>query len=178
MKGYGDTALYALLATLLFFHFLFFCLENNRGLQKWGTPWWQTLHETRIYLQVGIIKHIVYWGAFWVGLYLSRTQADVYGTVTVISPWVQTLTLLFIVNKVCLLLTQQKNVNPSASWPLSSSDYDAVPGLGAAPLLSMTRSRTAYVMVTWLQNVSDIVLQNVPSALLFGYGVGTALPRA
>jgi len=179
MKGYGDTALYALLATLLFFHFIFYCLENNQGMQKWGRAWWQVLHETRVYLQVGVIKHVVYWGAFWVGLYLARTQGDIYGTISVVSPWVQTLTLLFILNKVCVLLTQEKSVNPSASWPLASDDYDDVSGvLGATALLSMTRSRTAFVIVYWLQSVSDIVLQNVPSALFFGYGVGCALPRA
>ena len=186
MKGYGQTAYYALLATLLVFHLLFFCLENNSGLQKTSNQLWQSLSETRQYLQVGVVKHVVYWGAFWVGLYLARTQTNVYAAIQVAGPWVQVLTLLFIVNKVCLLLTAIPNKRVSADFPLSYTSYDEVVEVTAPalymddtePALSPEKSKLLYVIVYWLQSVSDIVLAQTPGALAFGYAVGCAFPRS
>jgi hypothetical protein len=91
--------------------------------------------------------------------------------------------LTLLVNKVCLLLTQQYNplyngsgnsVYPSFG-PASRTYYNASnENPDGIPLLSATKFKAGYVVVSWVQNVTDILLQQFPS-LFFGFAATFAL---
>lgn len=183
MKGYGDAAAYAFLAMLLLFHLLFFCFENNTGMQKWSKQFREVLYETRVFLQVGVITQFVFWASFWVGIFMSRSQGDFFSTVIMGTPWIQLLVSIFLVNKVCQVLTARNGINPSAKWPFASANYTPVAGAvgdvvtGAVPALSDAKLKALYVLAYWLQNVTEIVLVNFPAGFMFGYAAGLAFPR-
>lgn len=190
--GYGQPAFFAVLGTLLIFHYIAWVLENNAAIKRTTPQLNNSIFELRVYLQVGIIAQFVYWSCFFLGLVVARTSSNIEGAVASIAPLVTLLTFLVLVNKLCQQLTGITGTGPSASWPLAKDAYGVgltTAGSGVAggttpddvvgaPWATSTAHKWLFVPVYWIQNVTEIVTSQFPSAFMFGFAAGATFPRA
>ena len=191
--GYGQPAYFAVLGTLLIFHYITWVLENNAAIKRITPQLLNSIFEIRVYLQVGIISQFVYWSAFFLGLVVARTSSSMEGVVMSVSPLISLMTFLVILNKVCQQLTGISGTNPSAQYPFFKRDYGegtTTAGSGVngtsvtpdsivanSPWATPTQHRWLFVPVYWLQNVTEIVTAQFPSAFMFGFAAGCTFPR-
>ena len=173
------------LLVMLVIHFVLYALENNTGIQK-SKSVHQSLYETRVFLQTAVVKHYLYWGFFILGA-MTAVSIDVnsYESFFMYFRGYGSLVLLtLLVNKVCLVLTQV--YNPEYSGSVAGTPYPPFGpgGVGEVspintnthgiPLLSATKFKAGFVVVRWVQTVTDILLQQFPS-LFFGFATTFAL---
>lgn len=163
LSEYGSLPFLTFLVFLLFIHYLAFVLANNDGVQNSkGTS--QAFFELQIWLQTVVIKLLLYYGSFLFGLYIGNANQNSYYDIAAISPFVAILAIIYVINKGCLIFTGQKN-----------PEYTVGPGGTATGILSLTKNKWLYVPVTWLQTVTDIIIQQTVPGGLLGYAVGKSL---
>jgi len=99
------------LAILLFVHYIFYILENLSAFETKAQTWKQALSEVRQFLQVGVIRWLIYFASMIGGLSqalqggIAVTEGDLLWGMG----WAKVVILVLIVNKACVLLTGQKN---------------------------------------------------------------------
>ena len=160
LDDYAEPAFLGALFFLLFIHFFSFALENNVNLQNWSPALAQSLYEVRIFLQTVVIKNLLFYSAFILGLMVGGSRQSVYTDLMLFGPYVGLIVVIVIINKVTVLVTGHHN-------PEYNSVYSA-----ADPLLSLTKSKWLYIPVIWIQAVTDIIIQQVAVASMYGYAVG------
>ena len=160
LTAYGEATVFGVLFTLLFFHFLTYVLENNTGIQTNVPGLYQILFETRLLLQVTIVKNFLYYGAFILALVQGAKDQSFLEDAAELAPITALLILVWAINKFCVWSTG--NNNP---------EYAQV-GVLTNPWITSAKSRTIYVLFSWTQTVTDIILQQVIPGGFYGYAVG------
>lgn len=158
---YGSSLFFAVLLFILFVHFIAFALANNVGLQGWSKGLSQALFELQVWLQTVVVKLLLYYGAFIAGLFMGAANNAIESDLYALIPYVQFLVVVYIINKTCLILTGQKN-----------PEYTIGPGGAATGVLSLTKTKWLYTVVTWLETVTDIIIQQIVPGSIYGYAVG------
>jgi hypothetical protein len=158
---YGSSLFRAVLLFILFIHFIAFSLANNKGLQGWSKGLSQALFELYVWLQTVVVKLLLYYSAFIAGLFLGAANNSIENDLVSLLPFVQFLIVIYVINKTCLILTGQKN-----------PEYTTGPGGAATGVLSLTKTKWLYTVITWLETVTDIIIQQVVPGSIYGYAVG------
>jgi hypothetical protein len=158
---YGSSLFLAVLLFILFIHFIAFSLANNKGLQGWSKGLSQALFELYVWLQTVVVKLLLYYSAFIAGLFLGAANNSIESDLVSLLPFVQFLIVIYVINKTCLILTGQKN-----------PEYTTGPGGAATGVLSLTKTKWLYTVITWLETVTDIIIQQVVPGSIYGYAVG------
>jgi hypothetical protein len=158
---YGSSLFIAVLLFILFIHFIAFALANNKGLQGWSKGLSQALFELQVWLQTVVVKLLLYYGAFIAGLFMGAANNSIESDLYSLTPYVKFLVIIYIINKTCLILTGQKN-----------PEYTTGPGGAATGVLSLTKTKWLYTVITWLETVTDIIIQQVVPGSIYGYAVG------
>jgi hypothetical protein len=157
VEAYGKL-LPAITLTMLFLHFLLYNLENIENI---APTWKQTFNELRIYIQVTIVSNLLYYGAVILGLMQANSAKPNNYTFV---QYVGFFTLLcLLVNKFMVLLTGDNN-----------PEYIKV-GVEPSPIVDPTGNkvnRYFYVICSWIQTVTDIIVQKLVPGAFFGYTVG------
>lgn len=162
MDFYAAPVLIGILLFFLFIHFVVFVLTNNKGIQGWSKGVSQALFETQVWLQTVVVKLILYYGSFVLGLFQASKNASLLDDVAVGSVYFALYFAVYIVNKVCLIFTGVRN-----------PEYTLGPqGAAVNPLLTSSKGKWAYTPIIWLQTVTDIIVQQTFPGAVFGYVVG------
>lgn len=162
LSDYGSTTYIAVLLYMLLLHFLAFVLTNNTGIQKFSKGLSQALFELQVWLQTVVVKLMLYYGAFILGLLIaSKSRMDFAYDWGLFSPFVRLLIVVYILNKTCLLFTGQKD-----------PEYTLGPAGQPGGIFTLTKNKSLYVPVLWLQTVTDIFIQQIVPGMFYGYAVG------
>lgn len=184
------------LATILFVHYILYILENLSAFQYKGQTWKQAISETRQFLQIGVVRWLIYFSSMIGGLVqgssagLQVTMSDLEWCIM----WGQFISVVLLVNKGCVLLTGLKNFgNTSASNPAGPIGYGplaydnltagaaaldspiALNSTGAAGYFSapvQPSNKPWWVFLTWVQTITDILLSNMVYPAVLGYAGG------
>lgn len=156
-EEYG-TIFPAMILVLLFLHFLLYNLENISGL---GANWKQAFDELRIYIQVTLVGNLLYYGGVIMGIYQGSLQQNSLKFISNIG-WLTVVSLFF--NKFCLLFTGDNN----PEYIKIASEPNLInPANG-------TGQRYVYVWFSWIQMVTDLIVQKLVPGTILGYAVGKA----
>ena len=169
-----------LLFALLFVHFLAFTIETNTKLQTFWPALAASMHELRNNLQMRVIggaDGLVYWGSFVLGASVGATSGSYAVDSGMAMYTAMFLLLVWVVNQVCLAMTMtvNKSYDGADAFPgsfVSGYNITGVTGSHRAPLLTMTKGRPFYLVVAWLQAVTDILFFRSIPGLIYGYGLG------
>lgn len=161
MNFYATPPLISLLLFFLFFHFLVFVLVNNTAVQDASKGLTQALFETQVWLQTVVVKLLLYYGAFVLGLLQSVRNRSLSEDVAVGSVYFGLLFFLYILNKAALIFTGVRN-----------PEYTLSPAGQPGGIFTSSLNKWAYVPTIWLQTVTDIFIQQTVPGALFGYIVG------
>ena len=183
--GYIPPPFAMLLFALLFVHFLAYTIETNTKLQKSWPALAASMHELRNNLAMRVIggaNGLVYWGSFVLGASVGATSGSYAVDSGMAMYTAMFLLLVWVVNQVCLAMTMTYNRS------ISDLGVDGFPGSYVAnanaggitgeagslrkPLLTMTKGRPIYLVVAWLQAVTDILFSRSIPGLIYGYGLG------
>jgi len=185
------------LATILFVHYILYILENLSAFQYKGQTWKQAISETRQFLQIGVVRWLIYFSSMIGGLVqgssagLQVTMSDLEWCIM----WGQFISVVLLVNKGCVLLTGLKNFgnvsytgNPYSSvgyGPIGYDNLSAGSGAFGTPIVYNSTGVASYVsapvqpankpwwvFLTWVQTVTDILLSNMVYPAVLGYAGG------
>jgi len=179
------------LAILLFVHYIFYILENLSAFQFKAQNWKQALSEVRQFLQVGVIRWMIYFGAFLGGLAqgLSPSQEVTQEDLQWGLSWGTLVVVILLINKACVLLTGIKNLgNDTSSFssigygPLGYENVSVGGSATGLPILNnpgafvsapvRPSNKPWWVYLTWIQTVTDILLANMFYPAALGYAGG------
>lgn len=185
------------LATILFVHYILYILENLSAFQYKAQTWKQAIAETRVFLQIGVVRWLIYFSSMIGGLVqgsssgLQVTMSDLNWCIM----WGQFISVVLLVNKSCVLLTGLRNFgNESFTGnqyssvgygPIGYSNLTAgattvsqatvANSTGAAPYFSapvQPANKPWWVFLTWIQTITDILLSNMVYPAVLGYAGG------
>lgn len=115
-SDYASCYYIAGLATLLFVHYILYILENLSAFQYKAQTWKQAISETRQFIQIGVVRWLIYFSSMIGGLVqgsssgLQVTMSDLEWCIK----WGQFTSIILLVNKACVLLTGMKNFGNTA----------------------------------------------------------------
>jgi hypothetical protein len=129
-SDYASCYYLAGLATILFVHYILYILENLSAFQYKAQTWKQAISETRQFLQIGVVRWLIYFSSMIGGLVqgagsgLQVTMSDLEWCIM----WGQFISVVLLINKSCVLLTGMKNFGNTATIstpgnPASSIGY-------------------------------------------------------
>jgi hypothetical protein len=165
-----------LLYVLLFVHFVAWVLENNGNLESKWPAFAQSMHELRTTLQTFVLgssgtfdQGLVYWGSFAISATVSSQTSTVTEDVMYALYLCVFYALVFIINQVCMaaLMKVDTTVGSTDGGPM----FPAFPG-SKAPLVNPGKGKPFWLIFTWLQNVTALVLFNSLRGVTYGYGAG------
>ena len=185
------------LATILFVHYILYILENLSAFQYKAQTWKQAIAETRVFLQIGVVRWLIYFSSMIGGLVqgagsgLQVTMSDLEWCIM----WGQFISVVLLINKSCVLLTGLRNTgNESGTGNGASSigygpigytnlsagatsigQYSVANSTGAAPYFSapvQPANKPWWVFLTWIQTITDILLSNMVYPAVLGYAGG------
>lgn len=175
-------------AWLLLIHLVLFSLENWAWI---GTipNLFQSIFETRRWIQEQVITSLVKYGSLLMGFWAGNQGSFYDINIAIIKAAMVVLAVVLLVNKFTLVMTSQCNADfliynsdfPTYLMPTGFTNQSTVcqtPGsnsTGSSPVLSMTRVKFIYILFSWLQAVTNILLQQVPSNIIYGFAIGKAL---
>lgn len=137
------------LGVLLTIHYLAFVLENLGAWEYKGQTWKQAFSEVRQFIQNGVVRWIVYFGAMMGGLLQGMsTNSTMFGNGDLkwAASWAQVGVLLMLVKQFCVLLTGQKSMGNAGLLGITGtteSQLDGVSAIGYGPLVYANVSRGA-----------------------------------
>jgi hypothetical protein len=195
-SDYASCYYIAGLATILFVHYILYILENLSAFQYKGQTWKQAISEARQFLQVGVVRWLIFFASMIAGLVQGVSSG-----LTVSSDdleWgmscAQLVVVVLLVNKGCVLLTGLRNfgnLDPQAQvssigyGPISYvnvsagagslNDFAVFNSTGAAGYSSapvQPSNKPWWVFITWVQTVTDILLSNLIYPSILGYAGG------
>lgn len=161
LTTYGNPLLIAGLLFLLFIHFVAFVLVNNTGIQGWSKGFSQGLFELQVWLQTVVIKLIVYYSFFVIGLFQGASNSSYAQDVFSLGPYIALLVVLYILNKTALIFTGIRN-----------PEYTLGPAGQPGGIFTSSKNKWIYTPTIWLQTVTDIIIQQSVPGAFFGYAAG------
>jgi len=161
MDFYASPYLIAILLFFLFIHFVVFVLANNHGIQKFSKGLTQALFETQVFFQTVVVKLILYYASFVLGLIQGVKNTTLFDDLAIGGVYFALFFVIFLINKTCLILTGVRN-----------PEYTLGPITQPSGALSQSKSKWLYTPVIWLQTVTDIIVQQTFSGAVFGYVIG------
>lgn len=135
-SDYASCYYLAGLATILFVHYILYILENLSAFQYKAQTWKQAISETRQFLQIGVVRWLIYFSSMIGGLVqgagsgLQVTMSDLEWCIM----WGQFISVVLLINKSCVLLTGMKNFGNTAIQSNVSGTGVAVPGNPASAI--------------------------------------------
>jgi hypothetical protein len=162
MDFYAEPVLVGILLFFLFIHFVVFVLTNNNGIQKFSKGLTQGLFETQVWLQTVVVKLIIYYATFILGLIQAVKNSSLVDDVVVGGVYFALYFVIYLLNKTALIFTGVRN-----------PEYTLGPFSGTLTgIFTSSKNKWAYTPVIWLQTVTDIFVQQAFPGALFGYIVG------
>lgn len=174
---YVHPAALIFLYVILFVHFVAWALENNDNLQKKWPAFAQSMHELRNFIQRFVLgsnndfnSGLIYWGSFAMSATVTASTSSITEDVQYAMYVAVFYAFVWIVNQVCMALTMTED---STTGALDGGPFTFVAGSYIkAPLLEAHKGRPFWIIVTWLQSVTALVLFNSIRGLTYGYGAG------
>ena len=179
-----------LLFTILFVHFVATALEANTQIAKVWPIFSVSMHELKIQLQQRVLggnTGLVYWGSFVLGASVGASSRSYSVDAYMAMYAAMGLVFIWALNQASMTMTMTRNesVNYGSTPDVGSSDYtqtnidfdgklvlggDGFPQRKA--LLSLTKGKPFFIVVSWLQAVTDLVIANSIPGMIYGYGLG------
>lgn len=171
LKEYVHPSALMFLYLLLLVHFIAWAVENNTKLQHKWPAFAQSMHELRNFIQTWVLgsgnsfdSGLVYWASFAASAGVSARTGSVSEDVGY-AMWISMFyVLVWIVNQSCTMLTGE-HTNENGLNVIVGMHY-------ASALLTEGKGKPMWIVVHWLQNVTDLVLVNSIKGVTYGYGAG------
>ena len=125
---------------------------------------WQSMHEIRQYVQATLVQNIVYYGSIVIGVMIGAAGGSSRFDISIFSSYAGLIFLLVLINKTCAILT---------ATPTQGNSQVVAPT--GNPVLSPTKNKTLYVIVSWIQKVTEVVIAQVPAGGFYGLFIGKAI---
>jgi hypothetical protein len=164
MNYYAEPVLLSILLFFLFIHFLVFVLTNNTGIQNFSKGFSQTLFETQAWLQTVVIKLIIYYGSFMLGLIQGASNSGLTNDVVIGGVYFALLFFVYILNKTCVIFTGVRN-----------PEYTLGPAGQPTGIFTSSKNKALYTPTIWVQTVTDILIQQSFPGAVFGYVLGKVI---
>ena len=164
MNYYAEPVLIGIVLFFLFIHFLVFVLTNNTGIQGWSKGFSQTLFETQVWLQTVVVKLMLYYSSFILGLIQGVRNASMTEDIVVGGVYFALLFVVYILNKTCVIFTGVRN-----------PEYTLGPAGQPGGIFTSSKNKWAYTPTIWLQTVTDIFIQQTFPGAIFGYVIGKVI---
>lgn len=172
-----------LLFTLLFVHFVAWSLEANNHIAKVWPIFTRSMHELKIQLQSNILggtSGLVYWGSFVLGASVGASSRSYAVDAYMAAYAAMFLVFVWVINQICMTMTME--INNSTYTSVDEVQTNLViasklvkSGTGYPErdaIISLTKAKPFYIVVSWLQAVTDLVVARSPAGMIYGYGLG------